>query len=132
MDVQVGSWLGQAVFAGALVLIALLERLQFKLRESESSKWWASNGRDVLNVVALAVMVFGLDALGLTGPVSLGIATTALILLTAAQPMLNRRRHGLIWGAAAALTLGLPILIAPQQTHQGFRTLLVALFGTGN
>jgi hypothetical protein len=119
---------GQVVFAGALILTALLERLQFQLRASESSLWWASNGRDVVNVLALGVMSVGLRAVGLTGPMSLGIAATATIVLTALQPFLDKHRHGGLLTGVVAMALGLPVLIHPQALHQGFQAVVLYLF----
>lgn len=120
--------LGSGVFLGMLALAALLERLQFQLRYTESSTWWASNGRDVVNAFALAAMALGLRVIGFTGPIALCIAATLVLLLSALQSAVEKHRHAFLWSLAAALLLGAPVMVAPELVHGGFRAAVEWLF----
>lgn len=121
--------LGAMVYLAALAACALLERFQFRLRATEQQTWWASNGRDVINALALGVMTLGLYTLGFTGPIGLGIAATVVILLTAAQHALSRLRRGTELSLALAFALGAPVLLLPRATERVFRRTLEVLFG---
>src|SRR5262245_1655794 len=87
-----------AIFAGILCLVAALERLQLTLRETEASRWWASNGRDVLNFFALAILSYGLKLLGYFGPMVLLLAGCMVVALTAVQGVLGSDRAA-GWGS---------------------------------
>ncbi len=121
-------WVANAVFIGMLFLTALLERLQFQLRATESSKWWASNGRDVVNAFALASMALGLKVIGFTGPIALLIASTLVLLMSALQSSVGSHPLSVVLSMAAALTLGLPVILAPTLVHTFFRRTLEFLF----
>lgn len=121
------------VFLALLWVVAWLERLQHQLRDEEPARWWASNGRDVLNVFALAMMAVGLKVLGFDGPLAFGIAASFVILLSAFQRELAPRpgsgRGPGVRSLVAALLLGAPILIVPAQLAAGYRALVLTLFG---
>lgn len=120
---------GGLMFVGLLCLTALLERLQFQLRATESSRWWASNGRDVVNAFALAAVALGLKVIGFTGPVSLAIAATLVITLSALQSALARYpRLSTALSIVTALVLGMPVLLAPRAVHDLFRGVIELLF----
>lgn len=111
---------GVALFLFALFFTALLERLQFRLRDQEGSRWWASSGRDLLNALALLAMTFGLRAIGFAGPISLAIAATLFLALSVVQSSLARSpRLAAGLSIALSLFLGLPVLLAPRAV-QGF------------
>jgi hypothetical protein len=120
--------IGDAVFIGMLFLTAFLERLQFQLRVTESSKWWASNGRDVVNAFALASMGLGLKVLGFTGPIAFLIASMMVLFLSVLQSSLGNRRLSTILSMAGALALGLPVILAPTMVHAFIRRTLELLF----
>lgn len=119
---------GDAVFIGMLFLTAFLERLQFQLRVTESSKWWVSNGRDVVNAFALASMAFGLKVIGFTGPIAFVIASTMVLFVSTLQSSLSNRRLATVLSMAAALALGLPVILVPTMVHAFFRRMLEVLF----
>ncbi len=125
----VARLLGSLVFLSALAVAALLERLQFKLRASESKTWWASNGRDVVNVGALAATTLGLYGVGFTGPIALAIASTVVIVLSALQMSFQKHRGALGLSLGAALVLGLPVLLAPRGVDLAYRAMIEHLFG---
>jgi hypothetical protein len=126
--VSTRGWLGNGAFLLALVLTALLERLQFQLRSAEAKAWWASNGRDVLNAFAFGVMALGLHGLGFTGPLALGLAATLVLVLSAVQTSLAQHRLSTVLSVATAFLLGLPVLIFPGRVHGLFRGVLQSLF----
>src|SRR5215472_1476985 len=105
--------IGDAVFVGMILLTAFLERLQFQLRVTESSKWWASSGRDVVNAFALASMAFGLKVIGFTGPIAFLIASTMVLFVSALQSSLGDRKLSTVLSVAAALGLGMPVIFVP-------------------
>jgi len=119
--------IGNAVFVGMLLLTAFLERLQVQLRVTESSKWWASNGRDVVNAFALASMAFGLKVIGFTGPIAFLIASTMVLFVSVLQSLINRRLSTVL-SVAGALAVGLPVILAPTAVDAFFRRTLEFLF----
>lgn len=118
----------QGVFVAILCLTAVLERLQYRLRASEQSVWWASNGRDVINTFALGTMVLGLHLLGFRGPVGLLIAGTLMVLLTAVQSSLEKLRHATLLSTLATLGLGAPVLFVPGAADRWLRHSVELLF----
>jgi hypothetical protein len=121
--------LGSLVFVGMLALTALLERLQFQLRATETSVWWASNGRDVVNAFALGAMSLGLRVIGFTGPISLAIAATVVVLLSALQASLEKHRWSGVLSVLAAFVLGAPVIVLPEAVHRLFVATILFLFG---
>jgi hypothetical protein len=120
---------GALVFAAVLVVVALLERLQFRLRATEQKTWWGSNGRDVLNALALGAMALGLKAIGYTGPIALAIAATMVIALSALQGALAKfPRLSSVLSMTAALAIGVPVTLLPRAVHGLFREAIERLF----
>jgi hypothetical protein len=122
------AW-GDALFLAALGLTGLLERLQIRLRSTERSVWWASNGRDLINLSALGLMALGLAGAGFSGPLALAIAATLLLWVTAVQVALGERRGAGPLALLAAWALGAPVLGAPEAIHAAYRGALQWLFG---
>lgn len=123
-----GRALGALGYVVMLVVAAVLERLQFKLRATEARTWWASNGRDAINAGALLGMALGLKALGFSGPLALCVAAVLVLVLSLVQTSLEVHRHAGLLSVAAALVLGLPVLAAPEAVHRAFRATLEGLF----
>src|SRR5207245_2232853 len=112
-----------------LMLTALLERLQLQLKATEGSKWWASNGRDVVNGFAFAAMVLGLRIIGFTGPIALAIAATMVIAISVAQSSLARfPQASQAVSMAAAVAVGVPVILVPHLVHGFFRQAIEFLF----
>jgi len=111
-----------------LVLAALLERLQFKLRATESKRWWASNGRDVINVCALLGVTAALRVLGLSLPIAFCTGAVVIIVLSMVQTTLQKHPRAGLWSMAAALSLGVPVLLFPGRTQALFVAVLNWLF----
>jgi hypothetical protein len=105
--------MASTLFAGILCLVAILERVQRQLKESEGARWWASNGRDVLNLFAFGVLVYGLLLLGFFGPLVLLLAALMVVLLTAVQGLFRKSRSADLVSIAVTLAVGLPPLLMP-------------------
>jgi hypothetical protein len=95
-------------------LVAALERFQYALRQTESSRWWASNGRDVLNLFSLGVVTYGLILLGFYGALVFLIGASLVVVLTALQSTLARGPSRGVLSFALAFAVGLPALAWPK------------------
>jgi len=130
---QLGGWTGEGGAWRALTLLAsvgvagLLERVQYRLRADESRAWWASNGRDVLNAVALGSVSSGLWVYGFRGPLLVCVAGTLVLLLSMFQMRLEDRPRSTLWSVVVALILGAPTLLAPAAVARLFERLVPAL-----
>jgi hypothetical protein len=133
MTQPLGGWTGEGGAWRALTLLAsvgvagLLERVQYRLRADESRAWWASNGRDVLNAVALGSVSSGLWVYGFRGPLVVCVAGTLVLLLSMSQMRLEDRPRSTLWSVMIALALGLPILLVPAGVARLFERLVPAL-----
>jgi hypothetical protein len=111
-----GQWIPTSLFVGILLLVAALERLQHSLRRTESALWWASNGRDVVNLFAFAVLSFGIRLLGFFGPMVFLLSGATVVLLTAAQGLGGEGKSASWIAVALICLLGLPLLAWPMPT----------------
>jgi len=133
MEDALGSWTGEAgpwtalTFLASVGLAGLLERVQYRLRADEARAWWASNGRDVLNAVALGAVSSGLWIHGFRGPLVVCLAGTLVLVLSIFQMRLESRPRSALWSVVIALALGMPVLVAPAGVARGFQQLLLAL-----
>jgi len=101
--------------------------VQFRLRADEGRAWWASNGRDVLNAVALGAVSAGLWVYGFRGPLVVCVAGTLVLLLSMAQMRLESRLGSTWWSDGVALALGAPVLVAPGAVARLFQRVVLAL-----
>jgi hypothetical protein len=128
-----GAWTGDGQAWTALTFLAsvgvagLLERVQYRLRADEGRAWWASNGRDVLNAVALGAVSSGLWIYGFRGPLVVCVGGTLVLLLSIMQMRLESRPGSTLWSVAVALALGAPVLVAPKAVAHLFQRVVVAL-----
>src|SRR5262244_4423797 len=112
MTQALGGWTGEGSVLRALgylvllALVGLLERVQFRLKADEGRAWWASNGRDVLNAVALGAVSAGLWLQGFRGPLVVCVAGTLVLLLSMVQMRLESRPGSTGWSVGVALALG--------------------------
>jgi hypothetical protein len=133
MTQAIGGWTGEGGIVPALTFLAsvgvagLLERVQYRLRADEGRAWWASNGRDVVNLVALGCVSAGLWAYGFRGALVVVLAGTLVLLLSMSQMRLESRPRSTLWSVVVALVLGAPVLVAPGAVARSFEQLLVAL-----
>lgn len=124
---QEGGVLGALGYLGLLALAGLLERVQYRLKADEGRAWWASNGRDVLNAVALGAVSAGLWLQGFRGPLVVCIGGTVVLLLSLSQMRLESSPRSTLWSVLGALLLGLPALVRPGAVARAFTGMLTAL-----
>jgi hypothetical protein len=133
MAEALGAWVGDGrpwtalTFLTSVGVAGLLERVQFRLRADEGRAWWASNGRDVLNAVALGAVSSGLWVYGFRGPLVVCVAGTLVLLLSMAQMRLESRPGSTWWSVGVALALGVPVLVAPGAVAGFFQRVVIAL-----
>ena len=133
MAEALGAWVGDGrpwtalTFLTSVGVAGLLERVQFRLRADEGRAWWASNGRDVLNAVALGAVSSGLWVYGFRGPLVVCVAGTLVLLLSMAQMRLESRPGSTWWSVGVALALGLPVLVVPGAVAGFFQRVVIAL-----
>src|SRR5215831_21114891 len=133
MTQALGGWTGEGgvwgalTFLGSVCVAGLLERVQFRLRADEGRSWWASNGRDVLNAVALGAVSSGLWVYGFRGPLVVCVAGTLVLLLSMVQMRLESRPGSTWWSVGVALALGAPVLFAPGAVARCFQRVVLAL-----
>jgi len=117
-DVQ---WTALLAWSVSLGLAVVLQRWQVRLRQLEKSRWWASNGRDVLNLTALVLLVESLRAMGFARPEALLVGATALLpLVLLSSITVTRTEERGKWSALlplAAVLVGVPIGLAPGSVH---------------
>ena len=121
-----GTWTAVA-FLASVGVAGLLERVQYRLRADEGRAWWASNGRDVLNAVALGAVSSGLWVYGFRGPLVVCVAGTLVLLLSMVQMRLESRPGSTGWSVGVALALGAPVLVAPGAVARFFQCVVLAL-----
>ena len=122
-----GGTLGAATFLASVGVAGLLERVQYRLRADEGRAWWASNGRDVLNAVALGAVSCGLWVFGFRGPLVVCVAGTLVLVLSICQMRLEARPASTLWSVAVALAIGIPVLVTPGVVARLFERLVLAL-----
>ena len=133
MTEALGAWNGEGgtwtalTYLASVVVAGLLERVQYRLRADEARAWWASNGRDVLNAVALGAVSSGLWIHGFRGPLVVCVAGTLVLLLSICQMRFESRRGSSWWSVGVALALGSPVLVAPGQVARLFQRVVLAL-----
>ena len=133
MTEALGAWTGEGgtltavAFLASVGVAGLLERVQYRLRADEGRAWWASNGRDVVNAVALGAVSSGVWIHGFRGPLVVCVAGTLVLLLSMAQMRLESRPGSTWWSVGVALALGAPILIAPGAVARVFQRVVLAL-----
>ncbi len=133
MTQPLGGWIGDGgpwtalTFLASVGVAGLLERVQYRLRADEGRAWWASNGRDVVNAVALGAVSAGLWVYGFRGPLVVCVAGTLVLLLSMSQMRLESRPSSTLWSVAVALALGMPVLVAPGGVAHFFERVVLAL-----
>jgi hypothetical protein len=121
--------LAQLGLLAALGLTGLFEQLQIGLRSTETKRWWASNGRDLLNGLALASLWLALWASGFSGPIALAGAALLLLGASLIESALSGASSWPRWLSFPAMfALGSPVLVAPRAVHLGLRWAIELLF----
>jgi hypothetical protein len=123
-----------AVALCAAALLVLLQEAGERLRREEHRAWWASNGRDLLNVVGFAALTGALHLAGYPGPAALlagGIAILAAYGAWVLVADVARLRHPRIAAIAAGWALVWLLLARPHSVLGFLGRLAGALFPGG-
>jgi len=119
-----------AVVLSALFASILLQEIALWLRKQERSAWWASNGRDVANALALAFLLLAIRWLGASWDVALLLGATITLVLTAlARALVGWMRRPWLLVAAVGLALILPVAIWPETTFEQALVVVDWLYG---
>lgn len=131
---------GTERLAAAVALLAAvassvrLEELGDRLRREEHRAWWASNGRDAVNALALLAIWGALVLLGYPGPAALVLGGVLVMTLTGVgvvESRLPARLRPRLLALAAGLLLALPLILLPEAVAAGLGALAAALFPPG-
>lgn len=119
-----------AVVFSALALSILFQDIALRLREQERSAWWASNGRDVANALALSLLLLAIRWLGASWDVALLLGATITLVLTAvARALLGRLRRPWVVVAGVGVVMVLPLLLRPERTFEQALAVVEWLYG---
>lgn len=118
----------------AVAAAVRLEEVGDRLRREEHRAWWASNGRDVINALALLAIGGSLLLMGFPGPAALvlgGVLTMALTGVCVIEGRLPERAHPRLVALALGLLLALPLLLFPAEVAAALGALASRLFAAG-
>ena len=121
---------GDLAYAAALALFIWLQKVGLRLRAEEAQAWWASNGRDVVNGLAVVTVSGAIWLQGVAPWLAVFFGSTLTLALSVLHAFLERR-HPDPWKllVVAAVLLGAPLVLAPQPVAEETAALLRAAFG---
>lgn len=108
------SWLliRSVILFSALALSILLQEVALRLRDQERSAWWASNGRDVANALAMILLLLAIRWAGAPWHLALLLgASTTLVLTAVARALYEKRPHPWRVVSLVGVALVLPLAI---------------------
>ncbi len=134
-DLEPRTALERAV-AGLALLTAVagavrLEEIGELLRREEARAWWAGNGRDVINALALLAIAAALVLRGFPPPAALaasGLLTLALTGVSTLEGRLPAQAHPRATALGIGLLLALPLVAWPGGISSGLGAVAAALF----
>lgn len=125
--------LGDFAYVCALALFVFLQKVALRLRAEESQAWWASNGRDVVNGLAVVTVSIAIWLQGVAAWLAIFFGCTLTLALSAVHALLQRSHATDPWKTVvvAAAILGAPLVLAPRPVAEAAAELLHAAFTTG-
>ena len=126
--------LARLALLAAVAAAVRLEELGDRLRREEHRAWWASNGRDAVNALALLAIGGSLVLQGFPGPAALvlgGALTMALTGVGVIESRLPARARPRLVALLLGLLLALPLLLFPAAVADGLGALAARLFPPG-
>jgi hypothetical protein len=122
---------GVALYLCAVALFVLFQEVGLVLRRDESRAWWASTGRDLLNLAGVAGIAASLWGFGLPAPAAIVIGGTLTLVLFGTSIWLETRpwRARRRWALLAGGVLALPLVVFPEPLLEAFGALSGRLFG---
>jgi hypothetical protein len=123
--------LGAALYLAAVGAFVVFQEIGLQLRREERRAWWASTGRDLLNLAGLAGIALALVELGFPLPAAVASAGTLTLVLFGTSIWLETRPwRGRRWLALAAGALvSLPLVLFPSPILAGLGVVVERLFG---
>lgn len=123
------AWLGDVSYIAALALFVWLQQIGVRLREHEADTWWAGNGRDVVNALAVTTLSAAIWTQGISFPLALLFGGTLTLLLTVLHmALLGRVARTAPVIVAAAVLVGAPLVFAPATVARAGAALLAGAF----
>ncbi len=119
---------GSVAFVASLAAVVASQRWQMLLKKEESSVWWASNGRDVLNVAALLLLTVSLWLIGFSAGAGLFFAGSIILLMHLLENAVVERRGAGPIVALVAAAIAIPLLVFPRQTQAAANRVAGTLF----
>lgn len=123
--------LAGAAFAGAVVAFLLVQEIGLRLRREERRAWWASSGRDLINVAGLLALAGALRLNGFSWAAALLVGGTLTLAMFGASVVVatsTRTAHPRAWSFAVGATLAFPVLLFPHEILGAFASVAGALF----
>ncbi|HLV60700.1 MAG TPA: hypothetical protein VKY51_04790 [Fredinandcohnia sp.] len=101
----------------ALALALVLQEIALRLRAKEGTSWWVSNGRDVANALALALLWSAIRiGAGASWPLALLLAGSITLFLTAlARALLDHPASRWKVVAVVGVVMVAPLIGAPER-----------------
>ncbi len=107
------------ILFGALAFSIAFQEIALRLRAQERSAWWASNGRDVANALALTLLLLAIRWAGAPWHLALFLAGTITLVLTAvARALYEKMRQPWRVVALVGMALVLPLAVDIEKVLQ--------------
>lgn len=123
--------IGAAAAVASAVFLVVLQEMGQRLRREEHRAWWASNGRDVLNLAGFAAMALSLRLYGFAGPAALVVGGLFTLLTYGAYVLaadLARVRHPRALAVATGWAVVGLVLLFPEPVLAFLGQVAAALF----
>ena len=123
-----------AALLAAVASAVRLEELGDRLRRVEHREWWASNGRDAVNALALLAIWGALVLNGYPGPAALVLGGALVMTLTGVgvvESRLPARLRPRLLALLAGLLLALPLLLFAAEVAAALGAVADRLFPPG-
>ena len=117
---EVAEGVGLLAILTAVLLTVLLQRWQLSLKDQEQQTWWASNGRDLINLGSWFALWGALTLVGFPGPSGAAVAGTLIMYMFLLEKALVTFPHVPLAGVGvlvAALLGASPVFFAPRAVH---------------
>ena len=123
--------LGDLAYVAALALFIFLQKVALRLRAEEEETWWASNGRDVVNGLAVVTVSGAIWLQGMAPWMAVFFGATLILALSVLQAFFARR-HPEPWKPllVAAVLLGAPLVLVPRPLAEATAAFLQTAFST--
>lgn len=124
------AFLGDLAYVAALALFVYLQKVAVLLREEEDDTWWASNGRDVVNGLAVITVSAAVWLQGIAPHLALLFGASLTLALSSLHAFLLHGRVADPWRLVlvTAVALGAPLVLVPRPVAEAAQAFLGAAF----